>query len=197
MTRTNRNKMRKFVLLMCSAVLLVCVSIGATVAYLTSQDTVTNSFTVGNVSITLDEAKVSTDGTPAVNGGRVKANNYHLIPGRTYTKDPTVHVGSSSEDCWLFVKLENGISGIEKEGTTTIAAQMAANGWTLLQGKNNVYAYRSTVSKGTDVSVFGSFTIDDSANVSSYANKSIVVTAYAVQADGFSTAAAAWDAAKF
>lgn len=194
MTRNAQKKIRSLTLLMCSAVLLVCVGIGATFAYLVSVDSVTNSFTVGNVSITLDEAKVNTDGTTIANEKRVQANKYHLIPGRSYTKDPTVHVSSGSEDCWVFVKLENGISAIEKSGSTTIAKQMETNGWTVVEGETKVYAYRSIVQAGTDVPVFGSFTIDSAANVSTYASAKIEITAYAVQAEGFSSAAAAWAA---
>ena len=38
MTRNVQKKMRRLTLLACSAILLVCVSIGATFAYLTGQD---------------------------------------------------------------------------------------------------------------------------------------------------------------
>ena len=133
MTRKTRktHKMRKVLLAVCCAALLVCVTIGATVAYLTSQDTVTNTFTVGKVQITLDEAKANADGSLVPNAERVKANSYKLLPGHTYTKDPTVHVAAGSEDCWLFVKVVNGIADIEDENNT-IADQMTANGWTLV-----------------------------------------------------------------
>ena len=192
MIRNARNKMRKLALLTCSAVLLVCVSIGATFAYLTSQDVVTNSFTVGNVSITLDEAKVDTGGTPIANESRVQTNRYHLIPGKSYTKDPTVHVDSSSEDCYLFVKVENGIADIEASGNTTISKQMETNGWTLVEGETDVFAYSSIVEGGDDAQVFGSFTLGSDADVINYATETITITAYAIQAEGFSDAATAW-----
>ena len=51
-------KLRRILLTVCSAALLVCVTVGATVAYLTSTETVTNTFTVGKVDITLDEAAI-------------------------------------------------------------------------------------------------------------------------------------------
>lgn len=81
-------KFRKWAMIAACAVLLVCVSIGATVAYLTSQSTVTNTFTVGNVAITMDETKVSEDGAAVANADRVTSNAYKLLPGHTYTKDP-------------------------------------------------------------------------------------------------------------
>ena len=188
-----KTKAKVLVTALC-AVLLVAVSVLGTIAYLTEKDTVTNTFTVGSVSITLDEAEVNPDGTVKSNS-RVKANTSHLIPGHSYVKDPTVHVGSSSEDCWIFVKLENGLESIVAD--TSIEAQMTANGWAPIAGEENVYAYRETVSADDDIAVFGSFTLKGDAEVSDYANAKIEVVAYAVQADGFSTAAAAWQSAAF
>ena len=76
-----------------------------TLAYLTGTDTVNNTFTVGNVKITLDEAKVNTDGTPVVGADRVKTNEYHLLPGHTYTKDPTVTVKTGSDASYVRMKV--------------------------------------------------------------------------------------------
>lgn len=220
MTRKTRktHKMRKVLLAVCCAALLVCVTIGATVAYLTSTDEVVNTFTVGNVQITLDEAQVNPDGTKFTVGGidvdRVKKNSYKLLPGHTYTKDPTIHVDANSEDCWLFVKVENGIADIEA-ATNTIAAQMATNGWTKLNDSNIYYYNQKVVSSTTvtNVPVFGSFKISDAVvggmkpvttdgvgddgklYLDEYKNAQIVITAYAIQADGFNSAAAAWAAA--
>ncbi len=187
-----RNKVLALVL---SAALLVVGSVFGTLAYLTSTDSVTNTFTVGNVKITLDEAKTKADGT--VDGtDRVKANEYKLIPGHTYTKDPTVHVDANSEDCWLFVKVENEIADIED--ATTVADQLTAKGWTAVEGTTNIYAYKEISKSGNNVVVFENFKIKgEVANeaLATYTGKTIKVTAYAVQADGFATAAEAWTAA--
>jgi len=64
-----------------------CGSVFGTLAYLTATDTVTNTFTVGKVQITLDEAPVDANGE-TTDGDRVKKNNYHLLPGHEYDKDP-------------------------------------------------------------------------------------------------------------
>ena len=102
------SKLRRALLLLACAVMLVSLSVGATLAYLTSKDEVVNTFTVGNVQIKLDEADVKTDGTIDTNE-RVKANEYHLMPGHSYIKDPTVTVLAKSEDCYVraFVTVEN------------------------------------------------------------------------------------------
>ena len=97
-------KMKKIALIAVCAMLLVCVTIGATVAYLTSTDEVENTFAVGKVKITLDEANVNTDGTKK-DDTRVKQNNYKLMPGHTYTKDPTVTVKSESEASYVRLKV--------------------------------------------------------------------------------------------
>ena len=99
-----KTKSKALLLTLC-AVLLVAASVMGTMAYLTSTDTVENTFTVGNVKITLDEAKVNTDGTPVEGADRVKANEYKLLPGHTYTKDPTVTVKAVSESSYVRMKV--------------------------------------------------------------------------------------------
>lgn len=190
------SKLRRALLLVACAVLLVSISVSATLAYLTSYtETVTNTFTVGSVNIDLDEAPVDEDGK-ATDGDRVKANAYHLLPGHEYDKDPTIHVDDDSEDCWLFVKIVDEIADIQD--ADTIAAQLADNDWTAVEGVEGVYAYKTTVSGGADVVVFESFKIKGDVTkeeLAAYAGKTITVQAYAVQADGLDTAAAAWSAA--
>lgn len=185
-------KLRKILLTICSAMLLVTLSVGATFAYLTSQATVTNTFTVGNVAITMDEAAIKdVYGEKDAAADRVMENKYKLIPAHKYDKDPTIHVDANSEDCYLFVKIENGISAIEAAGDTTIAAQMAAKGWDVVNDAQGIYAYCDAEgnlvknTKSADVVVFETFTLANDADVANYVNATIAITAYAVQADGF------------
>ena len=205
-----RNK--ALVLTLC-AVLLVVATVMGTMAYLTSTDSVTNAFTVGKVAITLDEARVNPNGTLVYeNDGttpvaRVKENEYKLIPGHSYTKDPTVHVAADSENSYIFVKVENGIAAYEAATETTeggykkIADQITDKGWTALTDVGNVY-YKEYTSQNTaaDLKVFENFKIADNANANdnwnniTAQNTKIIVTAYAVQKEGFANAKAAWDA---
>lgn len=189
-----KKKTKALMLVLC-AVLLVTASVLGTMAYLTAQDKVTNTFTVGKVAITLDEAKVDEAGTAATPEVRVDANTYHLLPGHTYKKDPTVHVDANSENSWIFVKVENGISVIE-DTENTIANQIKGNGWTALTGVDNVYYKEYTKnSAATDLVVFKNFKIKgDITNdtLATYKNKQVTVTAYAIQKDGFDTPATAW-----
>lgn len=94
-----KTKSKALLLTLC-AVLLIAASVLGTMAYLTSTDTVTNTFTVGKVEIKLDETDVTNP-----TGPRVKANSYKLMPGTTYTKDPTVTVLKGSEDSYVRMKV--------------------------------------------------------------------------------------------
>lgn len=186
--------MKKTLTVVIALVLVVVMSVAGTVAYLTSRDAVTNTFTVGKVEITLDEAKVDVYGNAVTPEVRVDANTYKLIPGQPYTKDPIVHFQPDSEASWLFVKVENDISDIEADGNT-IAAQIVANGWTELNDGTGVYYKQvpaNTTLAAVDYPVFGSFTLKGDANVAEYNGETIVVTAYAIQAAGFDTPEVAW-----
>ena len=94
-----KTKSKALLLTLC-AVLLVAASVLGTMAYLTSTDTVTNTFTVGKVEIKLDETDVTNP-----TGSRVTANSYKLMPGRTYTKDPTVTVLNGSDAAYVRMKV--------------------------------------------------------------------------------------------
>lgn len=184
--------MKKTLTVLLALVLVIAMSVAGTMAYLTSTTgPVTNTFTVGKVAITLDETDVDVYGKKD-GDTRVTENSYRLIPGKNYTKDPVVHFQPDSEASWLFVKVENGIKTYEAD-TKTIASQITANGWTELTGVNNVY-YKQVPANFTtaavDYKVFEEFTIADNAVATG--TPTVTVTAYAIQAEGFTTPADAW-----
>ena len=94
-----KTKSKALLLTLC-AVLLIAASVLGTMAYLTSSAEVKNTFTVGKVEIKLDETDVTNP-----TGSRVQANSYKLMPGTTYTKDPTVTVLKGSEDSYVRMKV--------------------------------------------------------------------------------------------
>lgn len=195
-----KSKKKVFLTVLCAAALVVASVLG-TMAFLTSKDKVNNTFTVGKVVITLDEAKVTDMGAPVADADRVKANTYKLIPGHEYTKDPTIHVDKDSENSWIFVKVDNGLANIEAD--TKIAKQITDNGWTALDETTypGVYYRMYTVpspapTASTDYHVFDKFKLTENATVADYANARITVTGYAIQADGITSAAAAWNKVK-
>lgn len=180
----------KILLTTVCAMALVVASVMGTLAFLTdSTEDVVNTFTVGKVEITLDEGKVDEYGVPEEDETRVQENEYKLIPGHTYAKDPTIHVAADSEDCYVFAQIANGLG---EDGTLAMA-----QGWTLVDGTDNVYYYDSIIEASeevTDVVVFTEFTFGEDADPSDYAQADITITAYAVQADGFDSAVDAWTA---
>lgn len=96
---------KRTVALVLAIVLVFAVAVGGTVAYLTSTANVKNTFTVGSVNIKLDEAKVTPDGKAVTPAERVTANDYKLMPGHVYTKDPTVTVLKGSEESYVRMKV--------------------------------------------------------------------------------------------
>ena len=139
-----------------AVVALVATSILGTVAYMTSSAYVSNSFTVGNVQISITEGLVGTDGQLKDGGTtRTNQNTYHLIPGKTYDKDPRIEVHEDTEPCYLFVTLKNGIAAIEDPDQDTMRKQMENNGW----------SYYKTTSVGTDVFVYRGTELGESALV--------------------------------
>lgn len=208
--------MKKKLMTVLALVLVIAMSVAGTYAYLTSQASVKNTFTVGKVAITLDEAKTNVDGKKVDANGNILAeggtdyripndadetngNSYKLMPGHEYSKDPTVHVVAGSEACYVFVKVEDGLTNIETatEADPSIAMQIASNGWNHLESVDNVY-YKSvdaaTAATGTSLVVFNGFKLTDDANTTGYETANITITAYAVQQDGFGTALGAWNA---
>lgn len=197
----------KALLLVLSAIILVVATVFGTLAYLTAEsDVVTNTFTVGKVAITLDEADVDEYGDEIKDADRVTENEYKLISGHTYTKDPTIHIGEKSESAYIFAKVENGISTIEvpadDENNSTIAEQLVTLGWTPVAEGSDVYYYKEFYNAEadepqTDFVVFETFTVNGAADetaLNAQEDSVIKITGYAVQKDGFNSAVDAWNA---
>ena len=181
--------MKKALLVVLALVLVAALSVGLTMAYLTSTTAVAeNTFTTGDVEITLDEAKVTAMGVKD-GDDRVTRNTYKLIPGHNYVKDPTVYVASDSEECWVFVQVKNGIADFTQE--LDLNANLLA-----IDATKGIYAYNTTLNAGEKIVVFTDFTVLGSADLNNVADDAaITVQAYAVQADNFTTPQAAWAAA--
>ncbi len=174
-------KAKNALLLALCAVLLVGATIAGTVAYLTSQDVVTNTFTVGNVTIELKEKEMNPEtGELVKDGGLVDAiEEIKIVPNRTISKQPVVIVNDGSEDCWLFVKVE---------GELLEGGFFAVNeNWEAVDGQTNWYRYTANegraVANAEGYQVFNSFTFENLTNeqVTALNDETIKVTAYAVQ----------------
>ncbi len=103
---------KKIAIAIAAAALAGTCAIGGTLAWLTSStEKVTNAFTMGNVSITLDEALVGgSEGDRWVATSEDPTQEYKLTPGAVTAKDPTVTVESTSEPCYVFVAVKDTLT---------------------------------------------------------------------------------------
>lgn len=166
--------------------LIVGVAGGATFAWLTAKtDPVVNTFTYGDINITLAE-----------NTG----SDYKIIPGVDIEKDPLVTVLAKSEACWLFVKVDEEGTFVADKVTYSIA-----DGWRKGDGTSipaNVYyrevdakdaAQEFPVLKDNKITVSDTLTKIDIKDILTTTPK-LSITAYAIQKDGMTDAAEAWAA---
>ena len=209
-------KARKILVSLAALALVAAISIGGTLAYLTSNDEVVNTFTVGNVAIKLDEAEANADGSLVAGAARVKANSYKLLPGHTYNKDPMVTVLSGSETSYIKMtvtfskanELDAIFAPTGAELTSIFNGYDAAN-WTYKGNTKNTtdntrtyeFWYKEAVGAPTaDVALdalFDSITVPGTITneqLKTIEGMTITVNAYAIQADGFANAEAAWAA---
>ena len=213
-----KTKMKKALLLLCCALLLVSVSVGVTVAYLTSTTTeVKNTFTIGDVKIDLDEAEVeynAADNTYVDKGTRVQQNTYNILPGTEVYKDPTITVYKDSENCYVraivtvtYPKTDDASKtfsvdwlGDTGTGWTRIVNDATLAGETYTQKIE--YRYNTVVGKNTDgptvlPAIFNTLTIPSAltnTDIAKLASFKIDVVGHAIQSGGFPDADTAWTA---
>lgn len=126
MTAQTQNKSRKKALLLSvlGLLLVVCVTVG-TVAWLTAEDSLTNTFTVGNFNKpdttdpeppapTPDPGSGVDPDNPNINvSGYIMEPSWDttaehkLVPGGSLYKDPYVGIGKGSEDAVVYVYVSN------------------------------------------------------------------------------------------
>ena len=113
-------KRSKVIAVLLAAALMVGGVVGGTMAWLSVKtEPVVNTFTYGDINITLDETKRDEAGntTDADNDENpdktTTGNEYKMVPGNVIEKDPTVTVLKGSEVCWLFVKVEENCKTTE------------------------------------------------------------------------------------
>lgn len=198
---------RAFVALLALVLVIGCVA-GGTIAWLISTPApVVNTFTYGDINITLTETA----------GEQVSDNennrSFKIIPGMDISKDPKVTIEAGSEACWLFVKVirENWPT----EGYLTYGP---ATGWSEGDGKEipaNVYYRQVSASEaktgagyyvlaGTAEGVNpaypnGVIHVGDTltkemvnAAIKDQKYPQLIFTAYAVQSESVANAETAW-----
>lgn len=191
-THARKCSYRMLALIM-AMVLVVGSAVGGTVAWLIAKtEPVVNTFTYGDIDLKLEETKVDENGSAVDEDGDSKpdkttgGNEYEMIPGKEYLKDPTVTVLEGSEACWLFVKLEEkgGVTITNDDGSTTpydfddYLNYEIADGWTQLKGEDGnlmegIY-YRQVDEDTDDIAVYYGVLKDDKITVLSTVNKDML-----------------------
>lgn len=152
-----KNSGTKVVAALLAVFLLIGIGVGGTLAWLLdTTDPVTNTFTVGKVDINLEEHSYDPDNQNKVTTTVDNANDYPLIPGTSYGKDPKVTVTADSEDCYLFIRIQeinNPDSYLDYEYNLDLGTDEQTDDWTLIEdNKNGDKVYYRIVPKGTGAS---------------------------------------------
>ena len=190
---------------LCVALVAIAI-VGASLAYFTDTKTATNTFTMGDVKIVLDETDVKNP-----TGDRVTSNTYNTYPGAVVTKDPTVHnTGKNAAYIRATVKVENWVTTCKEcykfDGTGGYANTLVdylvvedklGAGWSVVSATPNgndvtfVLKYDGKLAaKGDTTAMFQQVQIPAGLENGQTLGM-ITVKADAIQTDGFDT----WEAA--
>ena len=171
--RRNSNGISARVLVMAVALTLIIGGIiGGSVAWLTATSApVTNTFTYGDINITLTETT----------GG-----NYKIIPGVDISKDPKVSVKVEQKGTFVANKVTYSIAdGWTKGDGKDIPDDVYYREVSAVTANTDFY-----VLKNNEVTVSSTLTKDEIKDITNPTK--LIFTAYAVQKDGIADAATAW-----
>lgn len=172
--------MKKKILALCVVAIIAVTAIaGASLAYLTDNEAKTNVFTVGKVDIELTEPNWDATGA---------AEAEDVYPGEPLAKDPTVkNIGANP--CFVRVSVSDLDQFVEKYGDTAMITYRTdyvdgklGENWVLHTDGYFYYNKVLAVDETTDA-LFDQIVIPFALENSETA-KDIVVSAYAVQAQG-------------
>ena len=200
--------MKKKKIIIAAAVLLAVFLIGGVVALFTDTDSAKNTFTVGNVTIDVEET--AWDALPDTNGNNIKDAAENLVPGSTVTKDPKVTNKSTSNPAYVYLK-------VEAPCTTNTNKELFPfqpnSGWTLMTdgtcsgGKvTRIYNYGTSSSMTSLPAGQSTGTLFDSVTLAAVdsndtypENIDINITGYGVQTTGLTatTPSTIWSEAQF
>lgn len=162
--------------------LAVTAVVGGSLAYFTDSAEKKNTFTVGNVNITLTEPNW---------GGNGSEDAPEAYPGEPLAKDPTVK-NDGANPCFVRIKVD-GLDSLSPAGMITYRTDYATgglgDGW--VKGSDGYFYYDTVLEVGTTTdALFDQIVMPtDLTNGDGTTEYNVVVTAEAVQAQG---AEASW-----
>lgn len=171
--------MKKKIAVAVSLLLVLALSVGGTIAYLTAEtNNITNTFTVGNITITLAETT-----------GQSSNYKYKIVPGATVAKDPTITVKATSEKCYVYAYVDNALI---LNNNVVATPNVSTVDWSVVEAKDGKTLYRYKVivdaaQADQALPVFTQVTYDGNAitadNINQLQDKTIVIGAFAHQSD--------------
>lgn len=175
---------KKIVSLCLAAVLVVMAVAGATVAYFTDTDSKDNTFTVGNVDITLTEPSWNTNGQESDD----------VYPGEPLAKDPTV-TNDGANPCFVRIKVEN-LDQFDQKGMITYRTDYVTGklGTDWVLHTDGYFYYTKVLAVGETTDALFDQIVMPTGLTGGEAAEDIVVTAQAVQAQGAKASFAAVEA---
>lgn len=207
-----KQKTLKILVTALSVVLVICLSVAGTLAYLQLKtNSVVNTFSPSNISLKLEES-------PKGDNGSATANIYQMVPGVEIHKDPKVTV-DGDVDAYVFVEIVEAGEVTVGSATCTFddfLSYAIAGGWEVLEGQkdsndtvngNETFVIWRKVGVNDATKTFSVLENDKvttnvgvtSEMMAAYKDGSIKLTftAYAIQVAGFeNNENGAWDQAK-
>lgn len=200
--------MKKSKIIIASVVLLLVFAVGGAIAYFTDTETKTNTFTIGNVDITLTESLWNTTDS---NNNDVPDAAENITPGQAIPKNPTITNNSTSNAAYVFIKVEMPCTTATSPATPVEIFSYAPNaGWTELTTATlpvactsggtatHVYYYGTggnltslAAGNSTLTALFSSISLSNSvtgaASEGLTGKKNVVVTGYGIQTQGLAS----------
>ena len=195
----------KAVLLIGALALIFVCTAGSTLAWMFDKTSpITNTFVVGDISITLTESDTDGDGDDKTNSYSFEAS----AEGEdlAIAKDAVVTVKKGSEDCWVFVKVEES-DNFKDYLEYSMAEYPDADGWKQLKLAEQPNGTTVWYLKAQDISEDKAFDILKDRSV--YAKGAVsqekldaieekdyptlIFSAYAIQMDQVKTPEEAWE----
>lgn len=185
---------KKTIIAIVVVLLALALIVGGIFAYFTDTQSATNTFTIGNVDITLTEDAWD------------PANGQNVTPGQTIAKDPTIENTSTSQNpVYIFAKVD-----VPYYDSADVFTYDLNTGWVEIADAvtgnthTHVYAYEQSgsmksVAYQESATVFNNVTVRNLANNTTVPNDgtplNVVVTGYGIQVEGLpanSTPSSIW-----
>lgn len=216
---------RKPIFAIAALAIVAALGAGGTLAYFTDEDSQRNTFTMGEVRIELFEHGYDPEANALTDKKVAGVDGYVLVPGTVLPKDPTVTVKAGSEDCWVFVEVQDAASvpfdvngdGKVSEGEALgfdafVSYEVDSANWTHLEG-DVWYCAAEDVAADRKIKVIGyedasggwhpnevlvrpDVTEQMMKEMAEHNRPILALKAYACQMEGFDSAAEAWEKVK-